>query len=73
MLNNRMTSTTRVEPRYVLVDDDRVFWVEIRKAIGIAETAVNRRAQVLASGEAAFWGKCLGAVRAALSAKLGLE
>lgn len=73
MLNSRMTATARVEPQYVPVDDERAYWLEIRKALGIAETAENRRATALGNVEAAFRGKCLGVLKALVSAKLGLE
>jgi len=70
---NNLTSTARVEPSYIPADDKREFWIEIRRGVCVWESAVNKRARHEHGWELLLWGKCLGAVKLALSAHLGLE
>ena len=54
-------------------DSRRAFWLEVRSAISILESALNRRAQETKALELGLLGKCAGAIKGVLSAYLVLE
>ena len=54
-------------------DGRRAFWLEVRSAISILESALNRRAQETKALELGLLGKCAGAIKGVLSAYLVLE
>ena len=53
-------------------DRRRAFWLEVRSAVSILESALNRRAQETKALELGLLGKCAGAIKGVLSTYLVL-